>query len=93
MLIQILWTRPDFFINIFVKADGKSKHAVFLASPDLELPVVDEKLDEIVGVEVVRTKFCGLRLFYDLHDSVRARQVSFDAEMRAFKRVMSKIAR
>ena len=80
-------------MNILVKPDGKSKHAVFLASPVLELPVVDKKLDEIVGEVVVRTKFCGLRLFYGLHDSVRARQVSFDAEMRAFKRIMSKIAR
>ena len=52
-------------MNILVKPDGKSKHAVFLASPDLELPVVDE----IVGEVVVRTKLCGLRMFYDLHDS------------------------
>ena len=72
---------------------GKQKHAVFLASAVQELIVLDKDLDEIVGVVVVRTKFCGLRLFYDLHDSVGARQLSFDAVMCAFRRIMSKIAR
>ena len=49
MLIQIFWTRPDFSVNIFVKPDGKSKHADFLASAVLELSVIAEDLDEIVG--------------------------------------------
>ena len=53
--------------------------------------VIDEDLDEAVeGEGVVRTKFRELRLFYDVHDSMGARQVSFDA---AFSRIMSKIAR
>ena len=81
------------FKNILVKPDGKSKHAVFLASAVLKLAVVYEDLENIEGVVVVRTKFCGLRLFYDLHGSVGARQVSFDAGICAFRRIMSKIAR
>ena len=39
------------------------------------------------------TGFDGLRLFYDVQESVGARQVSFDAVMCAVRRIMSKIAR
>ena len=50
---------------------------------------MDEDLDEAVeSVGVVRTKFSGLRLFYDVHDSVWARQVSFNAVMCAFRHIM-----
>ena len=40
--------KTGLFKNTFVKPDGKSKHAVFLASAVLELAVVEEDLDEFV---------------------------------------------
>ena len=52
--------------------------------------VIDDVDEAVEGVGVVRTKFSELRLFYDVHDSMGARQVSFDA---AFSCIMSKIAR
>ena len=83
--------QTGFHFKCFVKSDGQGKRADFLVPAVLELSVIDEDLGEDVeGVGFVRTKVSGLRLFDDVHDSVEARQVSFDAVMCAFSRISRK---
>ena len=79
-----------FYQKCFRQAWWLEQTAVFLYQAVVELYVIDDDLDGAVeGVGVVRTKFRGLRLFYNVHDSVGVRQVSFDAVLCAYRRIMS----